>query len=154
VEARSQNVDLWPTVLELVGLPPLPDVDGQSLVPQIVAAVGGAPAPDGDGLAFAQIDQSWARVQSRPQPMVAVNDGRWRLIYRALTPKRSELYDKLDDPHEQRDLAGEQPEVLEDLNERASAYLQSDPPPWGEAPTVEIDEMQLNQLRALGYGVR
>jgi hypothetical protein len=27
--------------------------------------------------------------------------------------------------------------------------------PWGDdAPTVEINEMQLNQLRALGYGVQ
>ena len=87
--------------------------------------------------------------------MVAVNQGRWRLIYRALTPRRSELYDSWEDPLEQRNLAGEQSEVLEALNERASAYLQSDPPPWGEeTPTVEIDELQLNQLRALGYGVQ
>src|SRR5262245_7831015 len=48
VEARSENVDLWPTVLELVGLPPLPDVDGRSLVPQIVAAMGGDAPADGD----------------------------------------------------------------------------------------------------------
>jgi hypothetical protein len=37
----------------------------------------------------------------------------------------------------------------------ASNYLQSRPPPWGdETPTIEIDEMQMNQLRALGYGVQ
>ncbi len=155
VEARSENVDLWPTVLELVGLPPLPDADGQSLVPQIVAAAGGAAAPDAEGVAFAQLDQTWGRTRARPAPMVAVNQGRWRLIYRALTPRRSELYDNWEDPLEQRNLAGEQPEVLEALNEKASAHLQSDPPPWGEeTPTVEIDELQMNQLRALGYGVR
>jgi hypothetical protein len=29
------------------------------------------------------------------------------------------------------------------------------PPPWGtDAPTVEIDEMEMDQLRALGYGVQ
>jgi len=154
VEARSENVDLWPTVLELLGLPPLVEVDGQSLVAQIVAAAGGASDPDSEGMAFAELDQTWGRNRVRPAPMVAVNQGRWRLIYRALTPRRSELYDKWEDPREQRDLAEEQPEVLEDLNERASTYLQSDPPPWGETPTVEIDEMQLNQLRALGYGVQ
>ena len=49
----------------------------------------------------------------------------------------------------------EQPEVTEELKERAVGYLKSPPPPWGEdTPSVEIDEMQLNQLRALGYGVR
>jgi arylsulfatase A-like enzyme len=155
VEARSENVDLWPTVLDLLGLPPLPDPDGRSLVPEIVAAVKGEPPSDGDGRAFAQIDQSWGQTERRPRPMVAVNDGPWRLIYRAVAPRRSELYDKDQDPREQRDLAAEQPERTEALIREASAYLQSRPPPWGDAaPNVEIDEMQLDQLRALGYGVR
>jgi arylsulfatase A-like enzyme len=156
VEARSENVDLWPTVLDLVGLPPLPDVDGRSLVPEIVAAARGEEqtAGDDDGVAFAQIDQRWGRVRESPRPMVAVNQGRWRLMYRAGVPKQSELYDKREDPREQRDLAAENPEVAQALNEMALGYLKSPPPPWGEAPVIEIDEMQLNQLRALGYGVQ
>jgi arylsulfatase A-like enzyme len=155
VESRSQNVDLWPTVLELVGLPPLPDVDGRSLVPEIVAAAAGEGPPDGDGVAFAQIDQRWGKIREEPRPMVAVNQGRWRLMYRAGIPRQSELYDKWHDPREQQNLAAEQPQVTEELNEMAIGYLKSPPPPWGgDAPSIEIDEMQLNQLRALGYGVR
>jgi arylsulfatase A-like enzyme len=155
VGARSENVDLWPTMLELLGLPPLPDVDGHSLVSQIVAAARGEPSPDAEGLAFAQIDQAWARTQETPQPMVAVNQGQWRLMFRAGRPERTELYDKRQDPREQRNLAGEEPEITEVLKERAVGYLKSPPPPWGEdTPSIEIDEMQMNQLRALGYGVR
>jgi arylsulfatase A-like enzyme len=155
VQARSENVDLWPTVLELVGLPPLPDVDGRSLVPEIVAAAGGEAQPDDEGVAFAQIDQRWARTREPPRPMVAVDQGRWRLIHRAAAPNRAELYDKWEDPREQRDVALEQPELTEALSEKASAYLQSPPPAWGEnAQRIEIDEMQMNQLRALGYGVQ
>jgi arylsulfatase A-like enzyme len=155
VKARSENVDLWPTVLELLGLPALPDVDGRSLVPQIVAAAAGETSPDGEGVAFAEIDQTWGQDQRGPQPMVAVNQGQWRLMFRAGFPERTELYDKWSDPREQRNLAGERPEVAEQLKERAVGYLKSPPPPWGEdAPSIEIDEMQLNQLRALGYGVR
>ncbi len=155
VEARSENVDLWPTVLELVGLPPLPDPDGQSLVPQIVAAAGGASGHDGEGIAIAHLDQSWARERQNPRPMVAFNEGRWRLIYRASDPKASELYDTWQDPREQQNLADDWPEEFEDLKAKAEAYLASRPPPWGDdAPTVEIDEMQLHQLRALGYGVQ
>jgi len=155
VEARSENVDLWPTALELVGLPPLPDTDGKSLVPQIVAAAGGSSDPDPEGVAIAHLDQSWGREQQKPRPMVAYNEGRWRLIYRAHAPKTSELYDKWQDPHEQRNVAKDWPEVYEDLTAKAEAYLASRPPPWGDdAPTVEIDKMQLQQLRALGYGVQ
>jgi arylsulfatase A-like enzyme len=155
VEARSENVDLWPTILELVGLPPLPDADGQSLVPQIVAAAGGASDDDAEGIAIAHLDQSWGRERQPPRPMVAFNEGRWRLIYRAYAPEKSELYDKWQDSREQQNLAADQPEVFEDLKAKAEAYLASRPPPWGDdAPTVEIDEMQLNQLRALGYGVQ
>jgi arylsulfatase A-like enzyme len=155
VEARSENVDIWPTLLELLGLPALPDVDGRSLVPQIVAASGGETPLDGDGVAFAQLDQSWGRDGVAPQPMIAVNQGQWRLMFRAGYPKRTELYDKWADPREQRNIAHKEPEVTEALKERAVAYLNSPAPPWGDdAPSIEIDEMQLNQLRALGYGVK
>ncbi len=155
VEARSENVDLWPTALELVGLPPLPDTDGQSLVPQIVAAAGGASDADAEGVAIAHLDQSWGREQQKSRPMVSYTEGRWRLIYRAHAPKTSELYDKWQDPREQQNVADDWPEVVEDLKGKAEAYLASRPPPWGDdAPTVEINEMQLHQLRALGYGVQ
>jgi arylsulfatase A-like enzyme len=155
VEARSENVDLWPTVLEFVGLPPLPDADGQSLVPQIVAAAGGASDADAEGVAIAHLDQTWGRTQQKPYPMVSFTEGRWRLIYRPRAPKRSELFDKWQDPREQQNLIDDWPGISEDLTEKANAYLVSRPPPWGDdAPNVEIDEMQLNQLRALGYGVQ
>jgi arylsulfatase A-like enzyme len=144
-------------VLELLGLPALADVDGRSMLPEIVAAARGETPPDGedDGVAFAQLDQAWGRTRERPQPMVAVNQGQWRLMFRAGFPEHTELYDKWADPREQHNISREQPEVTETLTERAVGYLKSPPPPWGEdAPDVEIDEMQMNQLRALGYGVQ
>jgi len=156
VEARSENVDLWPTVLELLGLPALSDVDGRSMLPEIVAAARGETPPEGedDGVAFAQIDQAWGKTKLEPRPMVAVNEGQWRLMFREEFPERSELYDKWADPREQRNIAAEQPEVTERLKERAVGYLNSPPPPWGDdAPSAEIDSMQMNLLRALGYGV-
>ncbi len=47
------------------------------------------------------------------------------------------------------------PEVLAEMNAAAGEYLDSRPPPWGdETPMLELDEVQLQQLRALGYGVQ
>jgi len=155
VDERSENVDLWPTVLELVGLPALPDTDGRSLVPAIVAAARGEARPDDVELAFAQIDEVWGQIARTPQPLVAVNWGKWRLIYPQAHPQRLALYDKTLDPREQRDLADRNPEVAEQLVSIADAHLANRKPPWGEGetPTIELDEMQLQQLRALGYGV-
>ena len=46
--------------------------------------------------------------------------------------------------------AADDPAALERLRATADAYLET-PAEWGKAPTREIDEMELNQLRALGY---
>ena len=47
---------------------------------------------------------------------------------------------------------GDAPEVLARLREVADEYLEESPA-WGDAPTREIDELELNQLRALGYAI-
>jgi arylsulfatase A-like enzyme len=167
VDAATENVDVWPTLLDLLGLPPLEDPDGRSRVPEILAtARGGAPdtqdslnAPETpepqSAPRFAHIDQVWGRTGQPPRPMVAVNDGPYRLVLRAAAtgPRRAELYDLASDPREQHDIGDEQPDVRERLVALAEGYLERPPPEWGDAPDVELDEAQLQQLRALGYDV-
>mgnify|MGYP007021920866 FL=1 len=52
-------------------------------------------------------------------------------------------------------MANEHPELVERLSGLTRAYIDHSPaPPWGDAaPALEIDEIQLNQLRALGYQI-
>ena len=153
VEAPTQNVDIWPTLFDLLGLPPLEDVDGRSRVPEIQAAARGKGEGPSDGVRFAHIDQAWGRINRSPLPMVSVSEGRYRLIYRAAAPERSELFDHAVDPREQRDLARDEPDLVARLARHAESYLESPPAPWGEAPEVELDEQELEQLRALGYAI-
>jgi len=154
VESRSENVDIWPTVLQLVGLPPLPDPDGVSLLPAIEAAARAERSLEDDEIAFAHLDRTWARIEAEAQPMVSVTDDRWRLLYRG-ADERLELFDKQEDPRERRNVASDHRDITLDLRETAEAYLRRSEAPWREAaPLVEIDEMELNQLRALGYGVQ
>jgi hypothetical protein len=84
--------------------------------------------------------------------MVAVSEGRFRLVSRAAAGS-GELYDRSIDPLEQRDIGAEQPEAFERLDALAQAYLEKPPAPWQGAPDVELDESELDQLRALGYQI-
>jgi arylsulfatase A-like enzyme len=154
VDVRTQNVDVWPTLLELLGLPPIPNADGRSRVPEIVAAVRGEPAAGEAAPAIAHIDRSWGRPMRVSAPAVAVTqDG---LRYVALHQGRAkveQLFDSERDPLEQRDVLAERSEDAARLRGLADAYLASEPA-WSTAPpTLELDEVQLNQLRALGYAV-
>ena len=152
VEAPTENVDIWPTLLDLLGLPALEDADGRSRRAEILAAARGEPAPKREGPRFAHIDQAWARSARPPRPMISVSDGPFRLFHRggADTP---ELYDRSTDPYEQEDLALERPEVLSRMTQLAEDYLAQAPADWSGAPDVEIDPRELEELRALGYQV-
>jgi choline-sulfatase len=152
VEAPSENVDLWPTLLDLLGLPPLEDADGRSRRPELLAAARGAPAPARQNPRFAHLDQTWGRSNREPRPMVSVSDGSFRLI-RPEGDVPAELFDKAADPREQVDLASDRPEVLAHMIKLAEDYLASEPAEWAGDSEVEIDPQELEQLRALGYQV-
>jgi arylsulfatase A-like enzyme len=152
VEAPSENVDIWPTLLDLLGLPSLDDADGRSRRPEILAAARGLPAPAHDGPRFAHLDQTWGRSGRPPRPMVSVSEGSYRLI-RPEGPAPPELFDRSEDPYEQVDLASDRPEVLARLIELAEDYLAGPPAVWSRETDVEIDPEELEQLRALGYAV-
>jgi arylsulfatase A-like enzyme len=155
VEERVQNVDIWPTILDLVGLPPLPGSDGISLLPLVLAAAGEpGPAPGGERLGIAQLDRRWGS-SKETDPMVSVTDGDRRLVWRVLRPERSELYDLATDPGEHENLYDPQQPESQRLQEEARQYYESGKSPWGVAAVeVEVDELRLNQLKALGYVIR
>jgi arylsulfatase A-like enzyme len=153
IDSRTENVDVWPTVLDLLGLPSLPQSDGSSLVPLIrAAAQDQAPPPDGTHH-FAQIDQTWGRSDRPPSPMVAVTSGSFRYVLSTGAQPAEELFDHERDAREVVDVLGTHPEIGAELRAVARTYLDARPPWGGQAPTVEIDEMEQNQLRALGYAV-
>ncbi len=150
---RTCNVDIWPTLLDLVGLAMPADVDGRSRVPEILALARGEFPPEAPHAAIAQLDQNWGRPGTQSQTMVAVIDDEHRYVRIDQPKERVEhLYDRRDDPAELRDRRDEQPEELARLQKIASDYLETKPP-WGAAPTREVGELELNHLRALGYGL-
>jgi arylsulfatase A-like enzyme len=158
VEERVANTDVWPTLLDLLGLPPLPGADGKSLVPLIEHAAGIAPEAPAELVSrplFAQLDQLWGAPQKKPDPLVGVTEGSLRYFLPVERPARASLFDLATDPRELQDLREERSDDAARLRGLAEAYFTDTEIPWGKAPVkVEIDEMRLNQLRALGYIVK
>jgi len=154
VEGRTANVDLWPTVLDLTGMESLLDPDGRSRLPEMGAAYRGEPAPENVS-AFALLDETWGRDREEPAPLVGVYQGPWRLIHSTARPEQPQLFHKDDDPRELRNLIEEHPDMVEELQRVAIQHLEGPSAPWGgETESIQLDDLQIEQLRALGYGVR
>jgi arylsulfatase A-like enzyme len=159
VEERVENIDIFPTVLDLLGLPPLPGAQGVSLVPAIRAAAAspGGAEPElanwAGRTSYSHLDRTWGTPEAEPNPFVAVTDGPWRYIHVARHPERSELYDHRSDPGEQKNLLADQPEIAASLRAKADEFFSLPAAPFGRATEVQLDRLRLEQLRALGYDV-
>jgi arylsulfatase A-like enzyme len=156
VTQRTANVDIWPTVFDLLGLPALEGVDGKSRVPEILAAVRGEPGPPDDDTAIAHLDQTWGqRVKTRSPNVSMSHSGLHYVQFRNAkgAAVREELYDPKKDPGQLENQLDAQPEAAASFREKVDTYLAGGPPWKGDKRTLEMDEMQLNQLRALGYAV-
>ncbi len=155
VPGRTRNVDVWPTLYDMLGFETPPGLDGRSRPPDILAAGRGKPAPEGEPRAVAHLDQRWGQGEPDPLPAVAVAEGPLRYVRSASLvggPPIEELFDTRVDARELQDVSKTDPETFARLRAEADRYLDTSPS-WGEAPTRELDEMELNQLRALGYAL-
>jgi arylsulfatase A-like enzyme/Tfp pilus assembly protein PilF len=136
--AQVSTADVTPTVLDLVGLPPQPGVDGRSLARLVLD-----PAADSPGVAYAET--YFPRFHYGWQHLRAVRDGRWKYI-EAPTP---ELYDVRQDPGETRNVhasfAAEAAELRRRLEEMAGSGVQAAP------DEASLDPETLQRLAALGY---
>ena len=159
VEARTRNVDTWPTVLDLLGYPidSFEDLDGFSRMPEILAAAQGLPTGGENeadpGLTIAHLDQTWGQSEREPRPTVAVLEGPLRYVQSSEPDGEmiEQLFDRSTDEAELVDLFAKRPEEAARLRDEAEGYLASEPP-WGaDTRKLELNEIQLNQLRALGY---
>jgi arylsulfatase A-like enzyme len=159
VKARTQNVDIWPTLLDMLGLAFPGEIDGRSRLPEILANlsegedVEGMGAADSVETAIAHLNVNWGKRDREPLSTIAVVEDSFRYVRvegADGAPLREVLFDASLDPRELRDWAELEPDMLERLRAVADEYYEAEPS-WGEAPTREISELELNLLRALGY---
>ena len=133
--------DVVPTVLELLGQPPLERSEGKSLLPRI----SGTEGPSGS-IAFAET--LMGRLEYGWSDLYVAREGRFKYI-QAPTP---ELYDLERDPGERENLARIEPWRAEDLAARMQEWLATRPagPPNPDATRALTPEEE-SRLRSLGY---
>jgi arylsulfatase A-like enzyme len=132
-------IDVAPTLLDLLGLPPLPDAQGVSLGPLL-------DAPDAE-LELTGYGESFAPLSLFGSDVLRfVREGRWKYHHK-LEP---ELYDIVTDPRELENLAALEPERVDELRARLAKLL-SVAPVAPQDVEAKLDPETLAQLRALGY---
>jgi arylsulfatase len=145
VEAPVQTIDIYPTVLELLGSRIPSELQGKSLFDAIE---GGA---DPHRPVFSE-----ARVPKHKRPagrgqIVAVRADGWKLIYNRRS-RRTELYHLARDPAESNDLVAREPHKARELTRLLEAFDLDNArrSHWREGQEG-IPEDVLEGLRALGY---
>jgi len=141
IAPQVRTIDLMPTLLALLGLPPSRGVQGKSLVPLLED-------PKRPWEEETLLESDFNRLQYGWAPLRAIRTGRYKLIE---APK-VELYDLVADPGETRNLAGSQPALAAELRERLSrlAHRMQAPDP-GRSTGGQLSPEAREKLQALGY---
>ena len=119
-EHLASSIDLMPTVLNAVGLEPTAEMQGINLLDTKAVAAREA--------IYGEIFEHDIRHMTDPVPSLRfrwVIDGPWKLIvpHTPVEPNaKIELFQLLNDPHEEHNLATEHPEVVAKLQKQLDAW--------------------------------
>ncbi len=141
IDSLVQTVDLFPTVVEMLGLeaPANADLSGQSLAP----ALRGEPYRN-EPVSYAEslvplLHFGWSDLRS-------IRRGKWKYIQ----APRPELYDLEADPMEIRNLADSEPELSKGMRGALGEELDRERS-VGASETSSLPQDLLDKLGALGY---
>ena len=137
VDGVVRGVDLAPTLLDLAGLPGLPEPDGISLLAHLAGR-----RDDDAGPAY--VESYHPRFWWGAQELLGMRSGRWLFV----EAPRPELYDVTADPSEKTNVAAAHPAELDALRQRLRGWNAGGAPP---AAGGRLDAETERRLRALGY---
>ena len=149
VRALVRSIDIFPTVLQTLGVAVPPDIDGEDLLKLIGDEEQSPRLAYADALNLYDLNSRTVR-NRRPNDdlLYTVIEYPWKLIYRSLRPDESELYNLASDPDEALNLYPSETvkadRLVEVLRGLGGFVNQS----FGDG---EGDPEALERLRALGY---
>lgn len=140
VDSLVQHTDILPTVLDLIGVPIPPTVDGQSLKGHL----NGSPDAPTRRQVHALQDGKF------PTRMLRTRD--WKLIHRYQFSEGArremgigrELYSLADDPYELRNVADSQPAVVRRLEVEMGEWLKQVLSPHGGIDPLQAEELTVD----------
>jgi len=140
VDGVTRNVDVMPTVLEILDLPVPEGVQGASLVP--------AMRGDGQGERFVFSEAQIHAV--RTVKLLSFQARGWKYI-ETLVPDTiaPELYDLAADPGERENVHESRADMADKIRRMRDEFLED--VPEGKIKSVTIDEHTLELLRKMGY---
>lgn len=139
VQQQAREIDVFPTLLDLLGGRPAPGIQGTSMVP----AFSGHPVASDSSYEetlYPKLNMGWSELRG-------VHTAHWMYI-RAPKP---ELYDLVADPGELRNVIADHPKEYRELEAQLKQWIAAG---GGENETVvtnQMDTQTLAQLRSLGY---
>ena len=158
VEQTTESLDMMPTVLELAGIAPPEQAQGQSLLPLIVDPDGVSDFGAIRRAAFSErVAAPGIQDLGLPHDSYAIVLDGWKLIKnenQAEDWPEFELYDHVNDPLNFDDVAADHPDIVANLATELSTWrewaVSLRPPPDTEA--IEgMSAEEIARLRSLGY---
>ena len=136
VATPVQQIDLAPTILDVIGAPKPASLQGRSLTPLLA---GSGTIPD----AGIYSEALYSRYHFGWSEMYALTDARYRLI----RAPRDELFDLERDPHEAASVAEERPQVRQAMRAALDGLIRN---ASITAPSA-VSDQDRQRLAALGY---
>ena len=136
VPSLVRTIDLAPTLVDAVGVSPLPRADGRSLLPLVAGAAKG-PEEAYSETYFPQLYMNWA-------PLRSIQDARWKFI----DAPAPELYDLANDAREASNLAPREPARTAALRRAFDGVTGG---VEGPVTPAAVDRETARKLAALGY---
>ena len=158
VEQTTESVDMMPTLLELAGITPPEQAQGQSLLPLIVDPEGVSEFGAIQRAAFSErVAAAGISDLGLPHDSYAIVLDGWKLVQnenQAEDWPEFELYDHVKDPLDLDDVAGDHPDIVANLATELSTWrewaVSLRPPPDTDA-IQDMSPEEIARLRSLGY---
>ena len=143
-----RTVDIYPTILEALGLQPRPGIAGVTLRGLMEGKQEQPRMAYTEVLNEYDLNSSVTRKRPKDNLLYGAMDRTWKLIFRYTYPEESELYNLADDRHELNNLFGQKPKQekrLRALLDEFDGYVTA--PLGSGAPAADVMEA----LESLGY---